>query len=324
MNLIKPPKLQKGDTVGIIAPSKASRPEAKDRFNKGVKNLESFGLKVKIGKHVFDNDYYGGATLENRLSDLHDFFADPNIKMVMMCVGGHFANLLLDYIDYELIQNNPKIFCGMSDGTLLTNAIYQKTGLVTFYGPNMNDALSMDMSDKMRENFYQTFFNGKDIKLTPDENVKIIRWGAEEGTLPKEYKGWNVIKSGKASGYFIGGYLPRIITMDYAGYKYDMKDALLFFESCEDFGKMFVSLSSLKQRGVFDDINGMIIGYCTGIEDQSEIVDLIKDVTQGYDFPIIQIGELGHETENYSFPIGAQATIDTDNLVISIDESVVV
>ncbi len=322
MQLIKPPKLQKGDTVGIIAPSKM--PVNKDNFDRGVKNLESFGLKVEIGKHVFDDEYYGGSTLENKLSDLHGFFADPNVKMVMVTTGGDYANIMLDHIDYELIKNNPKIFSGFSDSSLLVNAIYQRTGLVTFYGINMCDSFSIDMSEKMKENFLQTFFESEDIKLTPDKNLKIMRWGAPEGTIPKKYNGWNIIKAGMCSGHLIGGYLPLLIMMDYAGYKHDMKDAILFFESCEDIKKMFVRLSSMKQRGVFDEIKGVVIGYCTGVEDQSEIADLIKDLTQGYAFPIIQIGELGHKTENYSFPIGAQATIDTDNLVISIDESVVV
>ncbi len=295
MDLIKPAKLKKGDTVGIITPSKCSRPNAKERFDLGIKNFESFGLKVEIGKHVFDDEYYEGATIANRLSDLHGFFADPNIKMIMMVVGGYSSSsMILDQIDYELIRNNPKIFSGFCDGTLLVNAIYQRSGLVTFYGMDMQDYFSMDMSDKMRA----------------------------VDTVPKKYSGWNVIKTGKSSGHLVGGYLPLIIGMDYIGYTNDMKDAILFFEGVKNIKEMILDLSLLKQRGVFDDINGMIVGYHSGVENQLELADMIKDFTQGYNFPIIQIGELGHEIENYSFPIGVNATIDTDNLVISIDENV--
>lgn len=307
--------------MGIISPSKAPRADSKKLFDKGVENLKGFGLDVCISDHFYDNEYYKGATLENRLSDIHGFFANPEIKMVMMAVGGCYANMLLEHIDYSLIKANPKIFTGMSDGSLLTNAIYQKTGLVTFYGINMQDTLGMNLSEKMRENFYQTLFVGEGIKLTPNEHLSIMPWRSGASSK-KTYNGWNVIKPGKASGRLIGGYLSRLITMDYAGFRHDMKDAILFFESTEDANQIFVYLSSLKQRGVFDQIKGMIVGYHNGEEDQAEIAGVVKDVTKGYNFPIIQIGELGHDTENYCFPMGVQATLDTSHQMISIDEKV--
>lgn len=133
MKVIKPPRLKKGDTIGIITP--ASTPDNLERINEGVKYFERLGYRVILGKNV--GKYYGylAGTDEDRLEDLHSMFADKNVKAIFCARGGYGTIRLLDRINFNLIRKNPKIFVGYSDITALQLAIFRKTGLVTFSGP---------------------------------------------------------------------------------------------------------------------------------------------------------------------------------------------
>ena len=128
--MIKPCKLNKGDTIGFIAPSyKAKR----DPIERSAENLRKLGYKVKFSENLFSttNDYAG--SIEERASDLNAMVADPEVKMIYFG-GGEVGNELLPFVDYENIKKNPKIFLSYSDSTTLLNAINKQTGLVTFYG----------------------------------------------------------------------------------------------------------------------------------------------------------------------------------------------
>lgn len=74
-----------------------------------------------------------------RIKDLHEAFLDNNVKMILTAIGGYNSNQLLRYIDYDIIKNNPQIICGFSDITALLNAIYTKSGLVTYSGPHFSN-----------------------------------------------------------------------------------------------------------------------------------------------------------------------------------------
>ncbi len=137
MDIIKPKKLKIGDTIGIVSPSGYIAPELKPQFDNGVKFLESLGLRVKIAKNVFKRYYYSAGTVNERVSDLHEMFADPEVGAIIQSQGGETANELLDHLNWELIKNNPKIFGGMSDGTTLLLSIFAKTGIITLHGPDL-------------------------------------------------------------------------------------------------------------------------------------------------------------------------------------------
>ncbi len=110
-------------------------------FSEELKNIankrfEDLDLKLTFGKHINEKNEFTSLSIESRIEDLHDAFQDKNVKAIFTAIGGANSNQLLKYIDWELIKNNPKIFCGFSDITALNNAIYIKTGLVTYSGPH--------------------------------------------------------------------------------------------------------------------------------------------------------------------------------------------
>ena len=120
-----PKRLKKGDEIRVIAPSRSMTRLNEETIRLATKRLENLGLKVTFGKNVMKSqDIYECATIKERIEDLHVAFLDKNVKAILTVVGGYNANQLLKYIDYNIIRNNPKIFCGLSDITALQNAIY--------------------------------------------------------------------------------------------------------------------------------------------------------------------------------------------------------
>lgn len=136
MEKIVPNKLKPGDEIRVIAPARSLKIIGQDSREIARKRFEEAGLKVTFGRNTTDEncDLFASAAVEKRLEDLHEAFADKRVKAIFTVIGGANSNMLLPYIDYELIKQNPKVFCGFSDITALLNGIYAKTGMVTFRG----------------------------------------------------------------------------------------------------------------------------------------------------------------------------------------------
>ncbi len=135
---IFPNKLQSGDAVRVIAPVSSLKIVSDSNIQQAIQTLETIGLKVTFGKHVCEEDMLNSSSVQSRLDDLHEAFYDTNIKAILAVIGGSNSNSLLEYIDYNLIEKNPKIFCGYSDINALQNAILHRANLVTYSGPQFS------------------------------------------------------------------------------------------------------------------------------------------------------------------------------------------
>ncbi len=133
---IFPSKLQRGDTIAIIAPSRSFSILSSSCIEIANQRFQKLGLQVVFGKYIQEIDAFASSSIESRIADLHWAFSDPSIKAIFTVLGGFNSNQLLPYIDWDLIKNNPKILCGYSDITALQNAIFANTGLVTYSGPH--------------------------------------------------------------------------------------------------------------------------------------------------------------------------------------------
>ncbi|MBP5698677.1 MAG: LD-carboxypeptidase [Alphaproteobacteria bacterium] len=140
MQKIIPSRLKKGDKVMVIAPARGIKIIGQDCRQIARQRLESLGLEVVFAPNTIDEnwDYLGSTTIEKRIEDIHLAFSDKNVGAILTIIGGANSNQLLPYLDYNLIKNNPKIFCGFSDITALHGAINAKTGLETYYGPHFS------------------------------------------------------------------------------------------------------------------------------------------------------------------------------------------
>ena len=125
MNLIKPKKLKAGDKIGILALSGAV--ESEENILRAKRYFENLGYRVVLSDNIFDKNRYLAGTDEKKVEQLHKFFNDSSVNIILCARGGYGAIRLLDKIDFELIKNNPKIFAGYSDVSAIEVMIYKKT-----------------------------------------------------------------------------------------------------------------------------------------------------------------------------------------------------
>ena len=134
---VKPARLSKGDTIGVISPASPAAGRVPRRFERGLRSIEEMGYSVKVGKNARRVRGHKAGFVQERVDDLHEMFRDEKVKAIITSLGGYNSNELLPVIDYELIKKKPKILCGYSDITFLHCGIHSQTGLVTFYGPHI-------------------------------------------------------------------------------------------------------------------------------------------------------------------------------------------
>ena len=139
-----PNRLKKGDKIGVIAPSSPITESSLEDINNSITLMEASGFEIVFGKNAFKNTLGYGATAKEKAEDINNMFANPEIKAIFCAKGGANSNATFEYIDYEMIKHNPKILCGFSDSTSITNIITEKTGLVTFSGATFKSLTSLD------------------------------------------------------------------------------------------------------------------------------------------------------------------------------------
>lgn len=295
-----PSKLKKGDTIGVIAPSNYIEKDDLEYINASIALMEASGFKVKFGKYVFEDTLGYGTSPEKRAADINWAFKDDEVKAIMCVKGGEDSNTTLDYIDYEMIKNHPKIICGFSDNTSILNAIHQKAGLVTYHGPTFKSLTS-----------WETGYAYKQFIKTFAENTESLIMGEPED----EY---TTIQEGQATGELVGGNLSLFTKLVCGKYAVNLQDKILFLEELgfEAAPEMVNSnIYYLKQNGVFDRIAGLWIGNYEHPSKVS-IEKIIKNaIGDEYKFPIIKSDNFGHIDKKIIIPIGTKAEINTNEKI---------
>lgn len=292
--MIKPERLKIGDTIGVVAPSSPISEKNKEELEQARKIVEKDGFKVKYSKNLFLNTNGYSSTAKEKAEDINEMFKDREVKMIWCAKGGASSNTTFEYLDYELIKNNPKIICGYSDITSLTNMITEKTGLVTFSGTNFK-TIATDETDYSYKEAIKRFADGS----------------LELGRVGEEYK---TIQEGAAEGELIGGNLNLISNMVCGKYSINFTNKILFLEELgleTDPEMASKCLYFMKQNEVFDKIKGMWIGNYEH-ESGFTIEKIVSDVLENkYKFPIIKSNNFGHTETKTVIPIGTKARIDT-------------
>ena len=149
--MIIPERLKIGDIIGVVAPSNPIINENVEEIEKAKEIIEKLGFKVKLSKNLFSNKNGYSAPAKEKAEDINEMFKDKDVKMVWCAKGGENSNSTFDYLDFEMIKQNPKIICGYSDITSLTNIIAEKTGLVTFSGTNFKTIATDETDYSLKE-----------------------------------------------------------------------------------------------------------------------------------------------------------------------------
>ena len=232
--MIIPNKLKVNDEVRIIAPSRSL--SIIDKKTREIANtrFEELGLKLSFSKNCESIDDFSSSSIEERIEDLHEAFLDKKVKAIFTVIGGDNVNQLLKYIDYNIVKKNPKIICGYSDTTALSNALFHKTGLVTYSGPAYS-TLGMLKGIDFSINYIKKCLFSSD----PYEVINSEQWSDDAWYLDQEkrnfYKdnGIEVLNHGEAEGKIVGGNLCTLNLLQGTEFMPDLTNAVLFLEDDE-------------------------------------------------------------------------------------------
>lgn len=319
--LIKPTALRPGDTIGIITPSFPAPDRFPERYERGIAQLKQMGFIVREGSCTHRAEGYRSASIKERASEFNDLLRDPEVKAIISTIGGMNSNSLLPYIDYEALRRHPKIIMGYSDVTALLLACYTKTGVTTFYGPAIVPSFGE----------YETMFEDGEryvrnvlclereapypLDVPREWTEEMIDWSTQNRQKTfQPNEGWLCLRDGLAQGKLIGGNLNTMSGFLKSEFFPDVEGAILFLEdSFKTMADEERSLSMLKLAGVFDQINGLIIGkheHFDALESPFSFETLLLEVLGDVNFPILTNVDIGHTFPSHVFPIGINVELD--------------
>lgn len=299
---MKAKKLINGDYVGVCSPSGIVKQEKQKELLKSEKIFNQYQLNIIYAKNLYAHSLDYSASVEEKIEDINDFLLDNRVKAISFCRGGSNCNSLLDKLDYNLIKSNPKLFIGFSDNTALLNAIYNKTGLITYHFTNFKG------------------FCESNIDFNKQQFEKFLLKG-EFGEVDKN-SDWKKVNGGIAKGTLIGGNLKTLVKIINTDYCPNFSGKILFLEELfleSPPEEVESDLYVLKQNKVFDKINGLILG---AYEATVSFDQILLNVIKKPNFPIIKCNDFGHTKTNIIMPIGIDCTLDGNNANLIYNEEV--
>ncbi|AQZ61069.1 Muramoyltetrapeptide carboxypeptidase [[Actinomadura] parvosata subsp. kistnae] len=288
--------MRPGDTVAVVSPS---GPPNAVLLRRGVRRLESLGLKVVVGEHVLDRqelDYLAGADAA-RAADLQAAWCDPAVSGVFCCRGGYGAGRLLDLLDWDAMReagrlSGPKVLLGSSDITALHNAFAIELGVPTLHGP----------------------MAACDVIAGDESGPEPITWESLRAALfgpPLTVTGDRVLAPGRAEGVLRGGNLSLIASMCGTRWQPSFDGAIAFLEDIgEEPYRIDRMLTQLLQAGVFDGVRGIALGSWVKCGDPYPV---LADRLRSLGVPIVAGLPVGHGSPQYSVWLGALGAIDTES-----------
>lgn len=301
---MKSERLKYGDEIRVIAPSTSLAAVQEDICREALAFLTGQGFQVTFSRHCRELDAEESSSVRSRAEDLHEAFLDKNVKAILACAGGFNVNQILEYLDYSIIKNNPKIICGYSDITALTNAIYKKTGLFTYHGPQFSSFGHAEGRTYTNKAFSECVMGDGPFELLPSEAA---------GT-------YTVIQEGRAGGTIIGGNLCTLNLLQGTPFMPVLNESILFLEDDNIMGEFFTreferNFQSLLQAAGGSGPKGIVFGRfddsCHMTEEFVRRMCRAKDKLLG--IPILFGVDFGHVRPFATFPVGGQAQISGEN-----------
>lgn len=320
--MISPAKLNKGDEVRIIAPSRSLKILSDDGILLAKKRLEELGLKVTFGKNIKECDMQKSSPISQRVEDLHNAFADSNVKGILTVIGGFNCNELLPYLDYELIKANPKILCGFSDITALATAITKKCGFITYSGPHFSSFQMNHLQDYQTEFFKKCLMNEEEYQIQPSEQWSDDLWFLDQENRHLEPTEWKVYSDGQATGTLLGGNLCTLNLLQGTPYMPNLENCILFIEDDElTIPETFArDLTSLLQ--VAGTIKGLVIGRFQKSSNVTEeqLHFILDKHPQLKHIPVLYDLDFGHTQPMMTLPIGGEISLHTKKMSLKVSK----
>ena len=292
---LKPRKLKRGDTVGLISPANAIK---QSDLTEVRELLTAYGFKVKVGEHALDRYGYLAGKDADRAADVNAMFADERVQAILTMRGGWGCNRLLPLLDYELIRHHPKILMGYSDITSLLLAIYARSGVITFHGPVGISSWNW-------------------FSLNHVEGILL----KQEAMLMQNLTGHRVetITRGKTRGRLLGGNLSVLASMVGSSYLPGWKNSILFLEEVgEEIYRVDRMLTQLKLAGILEQLAGLIFASCTDCAKEKEeeptltLGQVLSEQIAPLGIPAWYGSMIGHMENKFTVPLGVEVEVDAE------------
>jgi muramoyltetrapeptide carboxypeptidase len=318
MERLTPPKLASGDAIRVVAPARSLA--MLDSATRAIADtrLQGLGLRVTFGRHVEESDAFTSSSVQARIDDLHEAFADRHVAAILTVIGGDNSNQLLSYIDWELIRTHPKIFCGYSDITALQNAIWAKTGLVTYSGPHYSTFGQKLHMEYTVDYFVRCLMSDAPFVIQPGAQWSDDAWYQDQDNrtlVPND--GYLVLNEGSAEGTIIGGNLCTLNLLQGTEYAPRIADAIVFVEDDAEShpGTFDRDLQSLLHQPGFERVRGLVIGRFQKASGMTP--DLLRRIVRSKRelraIPVIAGVDFGHTDPKIAFPIGGTGRLIADD-----------
>ncbi|WP_174614918.1 S66 peptidase family protein [Virgibacillus ihumii] len=305
--MIKPPRLNKGDTIGIVAPAS---PIDAERLQGAISFFEKMGMQVKLGRHVEKTHGYLAGTDAERLADFHEMIADTQVKAIIFARGGYGTGRLAEGLDYELIRDNPKIIWGYSDITYLHTAIRQAAKLVTFHGPMAVSDIADEEFDAYSAGLFQQLLEPSALYYT--ESVSSLKG----------------IADGEVTAEIVGGNLSLLISTLGTPYEINTEGKILLLEDIGEAPyRVDGMLNQLKLAGKLERAAGVIVGdfaKCDPPEGKPSLTlqQVFHEYFVDHSGPVVSGFKIGHCMPNFSLPFGVPATLSSAKKSLVIEPGV--
>lgn len=303
MNLIKPKKLKKGDTIALLSASGEIRDF--DRIKKAEKYFQNSGYKTKISETTFKKFRYHAGSDEERIAEIEELFSNKNIDAIVCTRGGYGLLRIVDKLDYDLIAKNPKIFCGYSDITVLLLMFYKKANLVSFHGAMANGDFGAEkLSQFTEKSFFETLTTEKPLVFSSKKG-KVLNSGSVENAVL-----W-------------GGNLATIVSM-LGGANFIPDEKFVFFaedvnEPAYKIDRMFTQL--MRNEKFVKNVAGFAIGQFSGADKPNFVNDVISEYAKNLNIPAVNDFAISHDENKYTLPIGVKCSFNSEDKSISLLES---
>ena len=291
--LIQPESLKSGDTISILAPSGVLNNFDK-KIEKAINIFKSWGLNVVLGNHIYDKNGHFAGTDKNREKDFQKALDNKNIKAIWCARGGYGAVRIIDKLNFDNYLKNPKWIIGFSDITVIHN--------------KLNFLNSESIHAMMITGFEDIGQNNDSLS-----KLKNVLFG---DSLSYSITSNKNNKTGKSEGIIVGGNLTLIQSTIGSKTELKMKDKILFIEEIGEYAyHIDRMLYSLKRAGYFENCKGLIVGQISDVKKNTtdfgrSINELILDVLDEYNFPILFDFPAGHEKTNFPIILGRKVILE--------------
>ena len=314
-----PDKLQSVDEVRIVAPARSARDIDERVLERAKVALESLGLKVTFSKNAFSRNQRGCPTDDEKVEDLQEAFMDENVRCILAGIGGFNSNQMLCKINWQIIKDNPKIFGGFSDITVLNHAILAKTGLVTYAMPNFYCFGLPPEANYSLEYFRRCLFADQPAELVVQQSETFydFPWNYDEVSPRQalENSGPRVVQSGSAEGVMIGGNLCSLNLLNGTEYFPRIEGDIILCIEDDSYDSIPETvernIQSLMQQPFFRQVKAILVGRFQGESRATNdmISDIILSKSIDSKIPMIVNLDFGHTDPKFTYPVGGKCEV---------------